>query len=791
MLTSKVLAQGAGNGILSGNVISENKKPLEGATVTLVMPADSVINYSSVTDKEGSFTFTNIPYGIFQVRISYVSLQTLTIDSIHFREERADFNLQDLVMRAAQSDNLSEVVIFAEKPLIQSKDGNITFNASESALSAGSSASELLSSVPLVSKDPDGKISVRGKEPRILIDDKPVELNLQQLQDLLESMPGSSIEKIEVMTNPPPQYANEQGGVINIVTKKGKVGKSGRLNVSAGTRGEASLTGNFTYRKSGFSLSVNAGISQNRYEGSGYSRRNNIYADSSNFFNTKNNYLNKSLRPNFRVNMDYDITKLQSLTLVVQYSQNSYLNKNVTQYTNINRFGGIYRLSERSIRNQGDNYNGSVSLSYTLRTKVAGEMFRVIAGSNVSSSESDREFYQQFFHPDHTPNGIDSTQNQLTDNFSSGQNVRVSYDRPLFGRKTFISAGSFYTKNNSDVEVDAFYLKKPDNMLADLPLLSNEFRFQQTVLNFRTSIRQVIAEDFSFTAGVSAEETAIRFNLIKDARQARNSYWTFLPFANVNKRWKETLNLTVSYRRSIRRPGINELNPTIDFSDPYNVRFGNEKLKASTADNYDIVVGRTKPTYYINVGLGYNSVQDIYSRVRTLLADGKTQVTWENISGRKEYEISTWGGLTINRKWRTNVSATYRFNEYSEFDRAVNKYRNGASFTSNLNSTFMVHDRFNLTGSFTFNRFANPQGFARWNWSMNAGVQRKFFEKRLIVTLNLIDPFSQQRNRNYTYAPNFNLESYSTTNTRNFRLSVGYNFVKVAKKKISLPVGKS
>jgi hypothetical protein len=94
----------------------------------------------------------------------------------------------------------------------------------------------------------------------------------------------------------------------------------------------------------------------------------------------------------------------------------------------------------------------------------------------------------------------------------------------------------------------------------------------------------------------------------------------------------------------------------------------------------------------------------------------------------------------------------------------------------------------NLTGSFTFNRFANPQGFARWNWSMNAGVQRKFFSKRMTVTLNFIDPFSQQRNRNFTYAPNFNLESYSTTNTRNFRLSLAYNFIKVAKKK-TLPPG--
>ena len=101
------------------------------------------------------------------------------------------------------------MVIYAEKPLIQSKDGNITFNAGESALAAGSNASDLLTQVPLVAKDADGKISVRGKEPKILIDDKPVELNLQQLQDLLESLPGSSIEKIEVMTNPPPQYANE------------------------------------------------------------------------------------------------------------------------------------------------------------------------------------------------------------------------------------------------------------------------------------------------------------------------------------------------------------------------------------------------------------------------------------------------------------------------------------------------------------------------------------------------------------------------------------------------------
>src|SRR5690606_795766 len=260
-------------GLLSGNVMDQNRKALQGATAELVSMEDTLSRQSVITDDNGEFYFSNIDYGYYGLRVSFVGLRVLIIDSLHFRAERADFNLQDLVLQPAQSESLSEIVIYSEKPLIQSKDGNITFNAGESALSAGSTADELLTSVPLVAKDPDGKITVRGKEPRILIDDKPVELNLQQLQELLESMPGSSIEKIEVMTNPPPQYANEQGGVINIVTKKGKVGRTGRLSVTAGTRGEVRGSGNFTYRKQGFILSINAGISSNIYEGNGYSSR--------------------------------------------------------------------------------------------------------------------------------------------------------------------------------------------------------------------------------------------------------------------------------------------------------------------------------------------------------------------------------------------------------------------------------------------------------------------------------------------------------------------------------------
>jgi hypothetical protein len=768
-------------GIIAGNLLdSSSQKAVGGANVELVKLSDGK-KLNQATDKNGEFSFSNLGFGYYRLSISSVGYTVMKIDSINVRAERYDFNLADIRLSAKSSD-LETVVVYVEKPLIQSKDGNITFNASESALAAGSNASELLNNVPLVTKDPNGKVLVRGKEPKILIDDKPVELNLQQLQDLLESLPGSSIEKIEVMTNPPPQYANEQGGVINIVTRKGKVGMGGRISFSTGTRGEANVNGNFNYRKNKFAINVNVGSGFNRFEGGGYSDRKNIYTDSINYFKTETNFLNKGVRPHLRVNMDYDISKNQSVNVEATYNQNNSNNRNTTEYTNINRFDEVYRLSERNIRSEADSYNPSMNISYTRRGKIAGEQLKIFVGGNFSVNKNDRTFYQQFFNPDHTPNGVDSTQLQLTDNRSNGHHFRINYDKPLLNKKTYMSVGSAYGRSNSHILTDASYWKKPDGYYAKLDVLSNDFKFHQEVMNLRASVRQVIAENFSITAGLAAEATTINFELLKEGRKVSNDYWSFLPFGNINKTWKDKLNLTFSYRRTIRRPGINELNPTVDFSDPYNIRFGNYQLDPSMAHNFDLVFGKTTQKYFLNLGMGYNLVEDIFSQVRTLLSDGKTQITFENISDRKEYEISTWNGITLAKKLRVNLSASYTYNQYSAFDKTVRKFRDGGSFTTTLNGNYVVKDIWTFTGNFTSNRFANPQGSVNWNLSMNIGVQKKFFRKKLIVTANVIDPFRNQITNSYTYGKNFEVHSYNSTQTKNYRITIGYSLTKAAKK---------
>ncbi|HEX6846812.1 MAG TPA: hypothetical protein VF144_07530, partial [Chitinophagaceae bacterium] len=60
--------------------------------------------------------------------------------------------------------------------------------------------------------------------------------------------------------------------------------------------------------------------------------------------------------------------------------------------------------------------------------------------------------------------------------------------------------------------------------------------------------------------------------------------------------------------------------------------------------------------------------------------------------------------------------------------------------------------------------------------------QKKFFNKKFIVTLNFIDPFRNQVTNSHTYGSNFEVRSFNTTQTKNYRTTLAYNFTKTAKK---------
>ncbi|MBL7703131.1 MAG: outer membrane beta-barrel protein [Ferruginibacter sp.] len=769
-------------GIIIGNVLdADNSKAIASASLDVYNLTDTNYTNKTLSQLNGEFVFDKLPFGYYRLRITAVGYSSLTIDSINIRAERFDFDLNDIKL-SKNAAVLNEVTVFAEKPLIENKDGKIIFNTGESALSSGATTTELLKQTPLVNVDNDGKILLKGKEVKILIDDKPVEMDAKQLQDLMESMPGSMIEKIEVMTTPPPQYANERGGVINIVTKKGKVGFNGRVNVSYGTRGEASLSGNISYRKNKLAVNFSAGFGYSEFDGNSYSNRENFYTDSTNYFNTAGQSSNNNRRPNLRLSLDYDLNKRQSMNFTALYNSNNSESANNTFYINSNRYNSVYKQSNRNTATDNSNHSPVLNFTYTIKGKNPKEVLKFISGFSYNAGENDRDFYQEYLNPDGTATGLDSTQEQRTTSRNHNISLTANYDKPLNANKTSLNFGANFSRYNNHHVLNTAFMKKPENVFVKNEALSNDFIFHQTIYGFRAAARYNFAPDFYINGGMQAEHTQTNFDIKNNSNRYLNNYWSMLPFTTINKKWKNDVSITFVYKRTVQRPRLNELNPSLDYADPYNTRSGNPYVQAYYADNFDLIFGKWNKKYNVNVSVGYNSLQKIYSSIRTLQPDGSTFTTWQNISGRKEYEASAWGGYTISKKAKANLSFGYTYNVYSLYDRKVRYFRNGGSFFSTLNGSYQFTALMNANASFTFNRFANPQGSVRSTLSMNFGVQQKFFKKKITVTLNIIDPFRQQQNRNFTYGSNFNLESFSTTNSRNYRLVLSYTFKKQEKK---------
>jgi ferric enterobactin receptor len=761
-------------GLIIGNVMdASTNKAIPGATVTLKYVNDSSARRSVFTNKNGGFEIDKISFAYYRLQFSGVGYAPLIIDSIHIRSERFDFNLGDVKL-AQKASQLDEVIVYAEKPLIESKDGKITFNVGESALSAGSSTTELLKNMPLVSNDADGKILLKGKEPKILIDDKPTDLNSQQLADLLESLPGSSIEKIELMTIPPPQYANEPGGVINIVTRKGKIGLTGRVSVSYGSRGEGNFSGNASYRDRKFAVNVYAGLGANRFNGEGHSTRNNFYADSSNSLNTQNNNTNKSLRPNLRLSVDYELNKQNAVNFTTQFSSNYFNSNTRLQYTNINNNKLPYSISRRQNNTTGDNTSPAFSFNYNYKGKDPREVLRFIANYNLGITNNNSGFFQKYSDGNDVATGVDSTQRQKTNNNDHAYGLIVNYDKPVKWMNSLVSLGTSVSRNGYHNMQITDFLRKPDSIYINNPLLSSDFNFTQTVADFRGGITVAFENKWKFTSSLQAEFTQIAFDFSNSTPDNANQYWNFFPNFILRKDWQKDWNASLSYRKSIRRANIDELNPSISYSDPYNLRFGNPYLLPQLADNYDFNFGTYTGKYYGNIGFGYNKVKDIIQRLRTLITDGKTQTTYNNISDRNEYEVNMWGGYSFSRQLRLNISGGYSYNQYGAYDKIVNSYRDGGSFYSSLSYNITLTDRISFDGNLRYNSFANPQGRSRSNLSQNFGMQTKYFNKRLVLTINLVDLFAQQQYNTLTYGSNFNVNSISNTNTRNIRLSISY-----------------
>ena len=155
--------------------------------------------------------------------------------------QEAETTPPDSLGTVRQIDEAATVT--ARRELIRTDADKLTYDVSADPQAAGSNLIDLLRRVPMLSVNAEEQVLLNGsKDYKVLVNGRPTGMLARNFNQLIKSVPASSVREIQVITNPPVKYDAEGiGGIINIVmAKRLKAGYSGSLGTQAGTLGSVS-----------------------------------------------------------------------------------------------------------------------------------------------------------------------------------------------------------------------------------------------------------------------------------------------------------------------------------------------------------------------------------------------------------------------------------------------------------------------------------------------------------------------------------------------------------------------
>ena len=211
---------------LSGKVVNQVNDPLAFANVLLYRSSDSTQVQGVSANEEGDFLFEKVPAGLYLLRASYVS----QLSDYVLLDVQADVRIGAIVLKE-ETNALGEVVVTAKKPVLKRQADRLVFQVENTVVSQGTSL-DILKNTPGLISGSEGFI-VRGAPATVYINDRRVRLSDQELNDLLQGLPGNTIQSVELIHNPPAKYDADGGPILNIVSSK---------NISLGYKGSVNST---------------------------------------------------------------------------------------------------------------------------------------------------------------------------------------------------------------------------------------------------------------------------------------------------------------------------------------------------------------------------------------------------------------------------------------------------------------------------------------------------------------------------------------------------------------------
>ncbi len=759
IVTVKLYAQvPTGVGKISGKIVdAQNNEGVPYASAVLLDKKTKAVVRVAQSDVEGKFSLINLPKGVFTFKASYVGFQTMVRDSVSISDavKEVDFGL--IKMKFAKGNILSEIEIKAPKATMQMGIDKKIFSVDQSLVSEGGSASDLLQNVPSVQTDIDGNVSLRGSSGvKVLIDGKPSLIAGGNVAQILQSIPASSIESVELITNPSAKYdAEGQSGIINIVLKRNKkLGFNGSVALTAGNRDNYNANTSLSFQNKRINLYGNYSYRYGNRVGGGYNNIEylNPSPNSLAFAGQKNNSVELNKGHNLKAGMDYYLAEKSVISFstglnVGTGDENEILNIDQL-YSNRNPFS----LSNRSNIEEQKRNSYDLGLDFSQKFNKPKEEFT----ANVSYSEGSNDNYQ--IYNTNVYNSKGSTTNNVAiqrtnrDGFNRNYNVQFDYTRPLgdFGK---LEGGYRSQIRISESSTFADQLSPVNGGYDFNYALSNDFNNKDQVhaayINYQNQIKK-----FGYQIGVRAEDAKldtrmgaynINSNLLYTPGQV--AYRRIYPSIFLTQKINDAQQVQLSYSRRVNRPRGWDTNPFLDVSDPLNHRQGNPNLQPEDVHAFELSYSRFWTKFSVISSAYMRQTNDVIQRIRTEPdVNGITVVTPQNLTRNISSGLELIGKFDLIKKW----NFTANVNLYQSKIVGVPAFgiveNSGFSWNANLTNNFTLPLGITLQVKGDY-RAAEvmAQGKRNAMYGLDAGGKYDFKDKKSSLSLNIRDVFASRK----------------------------------------------
>jgi len=565
------------SGTVKGYVYGEDRSPLGGAVVVVYTLPDTGKAGGTYADDRGYFEITLKPGG-YLMRVSFVGYEERTLRFNVNPGETTDLGTITLRQKAIR---VEEVEVEAEAPKVTYEGEKKVIRFADEITSKGSSTLEALKNVPGVTVDNNDNVRIRNTSNiTLLINGKPT---VMQVSEALRQIPASSVERIEIITNPGAKYEAEGRVIMNIVLKK---------HHDEGTA--ASLMGRIgTFNNYGASLSVGINTRKLKFTFGGNYFVFAHYMDSRTNTSTPSFEFSSEgvrfyrMRPyGVRSSLEYRITQNDVLTFEGSFGFWNFAmgwngKYDLDRETDASVDIGGKRLSAFTgyTKNFLKNHTLDVSLYYGLR------------GGNENTvnymKDADGNVVYGFKRISSGPSGRWRGKLDYTWQYSKDRKIEAGYQGDLW----------------NSYDTTRYYTYSSGDFVQDGPTLTSRYRRTTHAGYFSYSNR---LGNFSYNLGLRVERT-------ERATYVEDSVYTFKstdPFPSIHLSYNLNVSnqISLSYSRRVWHPRHWMINPFMRVIDEFTRQKGNPDLKPeythSFEASYQRIFGRR----------GYAGVEVFYKR---------------------------------------------------------------------------------------------------------------------------------------------------------------------------------